>query len=59
MIGIRGKGKISLMEKAIEENDGNSDIDLKEMGRQYQSAYILQTLLLSKLQNFTGEIGVV
>lgn len=33
LIGIRGKGKISLMEKAIEENDGDSNIDLKEMGR--------------------------
>lgn len=33
LIGVRGKGEISLMEKAVEENDGNDDIDLKEMGR--------------------------
>lgn len=33
LIGVRGKGEISLMEKAVEENDGNADIDLKEMGR--------------------------
>lgn len=33
LIGVRGQGKISLMEKAIEENGGNRDIDLKEMGR--------------------------
>ncbi|MBP3792244.1 MAG: alpha/beta hydrolase [Methanobrevibacter sp.] len=33
LIGVRGEGKISLMEKAIEENDGNANIDLKEMGR--------------------------
>lgn len=33
LIGTRGKGEISLMEKAVEENNGNSDIDLKEMGR--------------------------
>ena len=32
LIGVRGEGKISLMEKAIEENDGNANIDLKEMG---------------------------
>lgn len=33
LIGTRGQGKISLMEKAVEENGGNTDIDLKEMGR--------------------------
>lgn len=33
LLGTRGKGEISLMEKAYEENDGNTDIDLKEMGR--------------------------
>ena len=33
LIGVKGKGRISLMQKAIELNGGNSDIDLKEMGR--------------------------
>lgn len=33
LIGVRGEGEISLMDKAIEENGGNTDIDLKEMGR--------------------------
>ncbi|MBR7051313.1 MAG: alpha/beta hydrolase [Methanobrevibacter sp.] len=33
LIGTHGEGKISLMEKAVEENGGNADIDLKEMGR--------------------------
>jgi len=33
LLGSRGQGKISLMQKAAEENDGNSNIDLKEMGR--------------------------
>lgn len=33
LIGSRGKGEISLMEKAVEENDGDSNIDLKQMGQ--------------------------
>ena len=33
LLGSRGHGEISLMEKAADENDGNSNIDLKEMGR--------------------------
>jgi len=33
LLGTRGKGEISLMEKAYEENHGNTNIDLKEMGR--------------------------
>ena len=33
LIGVRGEGHISLMEKAVEQNGGNSDIDLKQMGR--------------------------
>ena len=33
LIGVRGEGKISLMQKAVEVNGGNRDIDLKEMGR--------------------------
>lgn len=32
LIGTRG-GKVSLMQKAVEANGGNTDIDLKEMGR--------------------------
>lgn len=33
LLGTRGQGKISLMQKAAEENNGNDNIDLKEMGR--------------------------
>ena len=33
LIGTKGKGKISLMEKAVKQNKGNANIDLKEMGR--------------------------
>jgi len=33
LLGSRGQGEISLMQKAAEENEGDSDIDLKEMGR--------------------------
>lgn len=33
LLGTRGRGEISLMQKAAEENDGNDNIDLKEMGR--------------------------
>ena len=33
LLGTRGQGEISLMQKAAEENNGNADIDLKEMGR--------------------------
>ena len=33
LLGTRGQGEISLMQKAAEENNGNDNIDLKEMGR--------------------------
>lgn len=33
LLGTRGQGKISLMQKAAEENNGDANIDLKEMGR--------------------------
>lgn len=33
LIGVRGKGEISLMQKAVEENNGDEDIDLKQMGQ--------------------------
>ncbi len=33
LLGTRGQGKISLIQKAAEENNGNDNIDLKEMGR--------------------------
>ncbi|WP_407375723.1 alpha/beta fold hydrolase [Methanobrevibacter sp.] len=33
LIGTRGKGEISLMEKAVEENGGDRNIDLKQMGQ--------------------------
>lgn len=33
LLGTRGQGEISLMQKAAEENNGNGNIDLKEMGK--------------------------
>ena len=33
LIGVKGKGSISLMQKAVQLNGGNRNIDLKEMGR--------------------------
>ena len=33
LIGVKGKGKISMMEKAIEDNGGNANIDMVDMGR--------------------------
>lgn len=33
LLGTRGQGKISLMQKATRENGGNDEFDLKEMGR--------------------------
>lgn len=33
LLGTRGQGKISLMQKAAKENGGNDEFDLKEMGR--------------------------
>ncbi|WP_295114405.1 alpha/beta fold hydrolase [uncultured Methanobrevibacter sp.] len=56
LIGIRGKGKISLMEKAIEENNGNSNIDLKEMGKLISKGFTLQTPVPKKFKSITEEI---
>lgn len=33
LIGVKGKGSMSLMQRAIEQNNGDSNIDLKQMGR--------------------------
>ena len=57
LIGVRGKGEISLMEKAVEENGGNAGIDLKEMGRLISNRVYPPNTTPKQIQNITGAIG--
>lgn len=44
------------MEKAIEENNGNINIDLKEMGELISKGFTLQTPVPKKFKSITEEI---
>ncbi len=52
LLGCRGKGEISLMQKASQENEGNNNIDLKEMGRLISKRVYAPTTTPEQIMNF-------